>query len=500
MRTKLALAVIVIISIFFRYYNTQKLQYWSSDEEMAGAVVYHMLTTGKPVLVSPNSNTELTLGSAFHVLSAPLFVIANKNPVTVLNLTAFLGILTTILIYYAGKLIKDEKLGLIASFLYASSFLISIFDRRWWPLSLNSFLATLALISLMQIINRKKNIFFIPLAVSIGFAVHSQASLAIIALATILIFAILRVIPPKKGLVLFFATLALFALPLVLFEIRHPGAVTRPYLKILSASGSHKSASYSPNSEALKVYFETPQRIFLTAPSKFAESHFCACTRYEQPLGNYAAYLVLIPIFLPAIFLFKRKIKNSLEKKSYTILYSFLVSFAVGSILFGYVYKLPIHQPYFLVIFPTLILLFASGLQLINKKWLKSLILISIFAININTLVKSSFRYPLSDKQKLVSQISKDIRDKEFSLNVIGDAWQHGGGYTELFILQGKNPPKSYIYDFYDWLYRAHSLYTLERTEKSQPQAVTIGSLGSLVKSSATKTYKVGNLEATLAY
>lgn len=161
--TKL-LILILIISAFFRFYNFQNFQYWSADEEIASAVVLRMINARQITLISPNTNLGSSLGSFFHIASVPLFLIANLNPIIVVGIIPLIGILTMYVIYLAGKNLKDNRLGLVASFLYSSSFLATIYDKRWWPLTLNCLLTSLSLLALFKII-KEKNIttaFFSP--------------------------------------------------------------------------------------------------------------------------------------------------------------------------------------------------------------------------------------------------------------------------------------------------------------------------------------------------
>src|SRR3989344_6694569 len=110
------------------------------------------------------------------------------------------------------------KIGLVGSFLYASSFVGGLFDRRWWPLSLNLFLTSFAILCLVQIIYKKKYLYLLPLSAAIGLAAHADPTIGVIGVASVLSLIIFKVsILRKESL---FATLILlvFLTPVLIFE------------------------------------------------------------------------------------------------------------------------------------------------------------------------------------------------------------------------------------------------------------------------------------------
>ena len=76
----------------------------------------------------------------------------------------------------------------------------------------------------------------------------------------------------------------------------------------------------------------------------------------------------------------------------------------------------------------------------------------------------------------------------------------HGGGFTSLFILQDKHPKKSYIYPFYDWMYKAYSLYTVDPQTTDQKKIVLIGSKNNFTTQLENIAYEksINNLKAII--
>lgn len=472
----LLLLVVFIIASIFRLYNFTSLQYWSGDEEIAAAVVRRVIVERKIALVSPNATTAASLGSFFHLLSVPLYIISSFNPVLVLLLTSLLGIGAALLLFYLGTTVKNTRLGFIISFLYASSFLASLFDRRWWPLSLNTFLTSLAVVSLYQIMINKRSIFIIFLMITIGFAGHADPSLGVIFIASLFSYIVFRPKFKLKQYIPGFLILLLFILPLLLFEIRHPGVIFTPFVKAV-ARGTEIKKEFKTNLLYSDIAIATGTRLLFPRWSLQAESHFCYCgDEYDPPLGGTVAELITLLLLLLPFYYFK-KLKDSKEKKFILLLYIFTFSFLGGSLLFTITYGSSLHQHYFTVIFPLIFILAGYSIYRLTRKNTKLLmILLGIYIlINANALYNSRFRDPLSIKQQLVSKLSSNLENQDFSFFIVGDAYFHGGGFTELFILNNKHPKKSYIYPFYDWMYRSHSLYTVMPQDSNQNRVVIIG-------------------------
>jgi 4-amino-4-deoxy-L-arabinose transferase-like glycosyltransferase len=470
----LLLSIALLVAFFFRFYNYQNFQYWSGDEEMASAVIRKIVVERKPVLISPNTTISASLGSLFHLSTAPLFGIFNMNPAYVLLMMGLLGLITTFILYFLGKSVKNEWLGFTLSILYGGSFLMGLFDRRWWPLTLNALLSALALLALYKIIIEKKYWYSIFLAVSIGFAGHSEPSLAVGLFATVISFIVFRINPFRKAFLAGLITLIIFAAPLLFFEARHPGTIIYPVIKSLTG-GIHDSASpsdFHTETNKYDLYLGTFSRLFLTPYSDYADKQFCYCSDYGQPIfGSFTKVVILLLLLYPLFILIKTKEKK--EKDVLKLAYIYLLSFLIASFVFNSVSKNPIHQHYFLVSFPIIIFLVGYSLfSLVKSKIMLCLILIIYVITNGYSLLNSQFRYPLPQLTELVSNTVNHLPDNNFSLYAVN---YEGLGWTSLFILNNKHPQKSYLYPFIDWMYRAQSLYTVNPTNQEQKKVVVIG-------------------------
>lgn len=492
---KKLLIIVIFLAFVFRFYNVPQFQFWTEDEGTSALEVRKMIMEKKPVLITHNSNLGASLGPYFHYLSVPLFLVAKLNPQIILAVTGILGVITTFIIFQIGRNAKDIPLGLTAALLYSSSFVTGLFDRRWWTLSLNPILAAVSIYSIYQI-KTKKYIYIIPLAVAIGFASHADPSLAIIAFSAILSFLLLRIPLFKKEYLLVIFVFLLFILPLALFELRHPGAIVHPLIQSIN-----NNSSQAQNPLFIIKDLATKTSIIfsnLTFPkvTDFAETYIVS--GFSKNNGLFGPYITPAILFLlslyPIVKLLRKEVSEN-EKVLLTVSYTFISSFFIAIILYaGFSQKL-IHQNYFTVIFPAFFILIAFTLVKIDKsKKILFAFLIIYLSANTIALTKSSFKYPLYQKVQMVKQLSQKV-EGDFSFYAPGDAYFMGGGYTTLFVLENKTPKRSFTYDYYDWIYKAYSLYNITPDTSDQKQIAIISQKPqSFEKSKIIYSARINNL------
>jgi len=112
------LIFILGLAIFFRFFRLFDFQYWSVDEEIFVAVVRQIAVNHKLILTSPNVAIAVSLGSFFHLLSAPIFLLAGLTASKILFAGSVLGVITTLAVYKTGKELGGLFVGRVASFLY----------------------------------------------------------------------------------------------------------------------------------------------------------------------------------------------------------------------------------------------------------------------------------------------------------------------------------------------------------------------------------------------
>jgi hypothetical protein len=467
-REAVCLAVIILLAVLFRFYRFGELQYWSADDEIFAAVVTRMIFQPTVTLVSPNATLGLSLGSFLHLLSVPVYWLAGLNPAKIGLAGSTLGIATTVLIYLTGREINGWRVGFLAAFLYAVSFLAGFTDRRWWPLSLDPFLATLAIFSAEKIAVRKDSRYFLTLMVAVSFAWHADPTLAVVGVFAVLVWVVFKLPLFKKSYLPGLVYLAISVLPLVFFEWRHPGAISQPISQFLAV---RHAGEFHPTAVLVTFLDGTARGLFVT-PSQTVEKYLLYC-RACQPLafGGWAELVTLGLLALPIM------VARSKSK----ILYLFLAAFLIGAAVHTGSAGQFIYQHFFMVIWPATFLLLALTL---NWLWQKRLTLLVasflglVLVVNLQALFFSRMKYPLKDKMAAADYALAQVDDSPFALEQNTDN-HYLDGFGGLFFLRRRYPANADYYRVWDWIFRAYSLYGTEITAGSLPKTVIIGPAGS---------------------
>jgi len=436
---QLLLLLILLLSVLFRFYKFYQYQYFSGDEEVLTATNRHIIWDLSPSFIVQNASLAFGMGPFYHYLLVPFYFLTKFDLTNLQILASIIGILSTYLVFLSGKEIGGKKLGLIASFFYASSFLISVFDRRLYFLTLNPALTGLTIYSLAKII--KKNFRYIPLLfIPIGFAFHSHASLLVLVFTIISSYIFLKIPLKKKylfqGLLIFF----LFLSPLLMAEVKYNRTVSKSIQTFFERSLNPGSLSQKTDIYSPMDFFNVLTSTFFTAPSKFVENQFCYCNPPLPLFSPLAQFFVACLLLIS--FLMQVKRKPGMEKRLEWILWLALLSLFFSIFIYNQVFQAFLFQHYYTVIFPVTIILLTKPLLQLEKKlprvfWF---CLIIYLGLNLNTLFKSSVKYPLIEKINLVNKTATVIGDKEFSILYPGPIQQEDPELTVYFYKEDSKP------------------------------------------------------------
>lgn len=473
-RSLFFLTAILLLGVIFRFYNFSGLQMWTGDDEIITATIRHIIWDRSPALLIPNSALGFGMGPFFFYFMAVFYFLTSFNLVLVQSIASLLGILTIYVVYHCGKTIHSEKLGLIASFLYASSFLLSLFDRRLWPLSLGPFLSALTIFALGRVI--KKEYKYMPLlAICAGFAFHSDLYLLVLVISIVICWFMFRFPIRNRYTFLTICVFLFFFLPFGVAEIKYNGAVSGPVLKSITKplTGQGLSPERLYTSFGPADFIDTLARSLFTNPSERIDSQWChGYCDYPKPLFSPFPQLLVVALLATSLGL---TIRNKFKRRMLVLPWVILGSFIFGLVIFNKVFRANFNQLYFLVVFPSFLLLTSLVLLEVSKKSKLILPLVLLFYVGVNfyALVNSSIKYPLNQKLNLIKASLVDLSGREFSLvaSEYGDI--QGGGWTELYNLQKQPPVKSYWYVFVDWMYAAYSLYPV-KVQQADPELIVV--------------------------
>lgn len=112
-----ALSLITLLSILFRFYNLGVIPGWDFDEGYNMRYSFDLLNG--EILWFSIKYTFLPHPPLFFLAYALVIKYLGVGVYTIRLLTAFYGVATTLLLYFVGKEVFNPKVGLIASFIYA---------------------------------------------------------------------------------------------------------------------------------------------------------------------------------------------------------------------------------------------------------------------------------------------------------------------------------------------------------------------------------------------
>lgn len=465
-RSFVLLVYLVVLGLLFRIYRLPDFQYWSDDEQLLWYTVRHIVVDRHFSLVAVNTALGVGLSSLYHYMLAPWFILFRFNPVLVSLLGLVFFVFNIIFLFFAGRDIFNERVGYIASLLYAFSFTASLFDRRLWALSPNFLVVVLAFYSLAKLISREyKYVFLLIPGLIMPFV--SDPSLGIVLPVVLASFLIFRIKIPTRHAILTLGISAALLSPLFIFELRHNFQNTRSLMHALTNEYSSEIRLDVSQRNFFISQLENFSRYFYIQPSSSIESVFCYCF-----LDDKETYSFAVLVFLALFVLITIKTRN----KNYFVLLLFLFSYLFGKYLFQQFFKGMPSFFYSQVVMPIVFLMAAILLANLKKIFLIPILFLFLF-LNSYVFLKSSFKYPLINRMRLVSQIQDYMKRRgiaDYSLYYSGDILVSGGGWTSLFHSLGNYPSRGSMSLYWGHAYESYKLYPIEFSKKDPSVVVVI--------------------------
>jgi len=193
------------------------------DEGRDALVVKRMIVDHKFTLLGPTASiAPFHLGPFYYYLMLPFLWIFNLDPVGPAVMVALFGVATVFLVYWVGRDFFNEKVGLLASSLYAISPLVIIHSRSSWNPNVLPFFSLLLIFFLKKAVEKKYWLYYLGVGILFGIVIqlhYLALFLGPVILAFLLIFA-----PFGNNFKFYFLVFLGFLIgwsPFLLFEFRH---------------------------------------------------------------------------------------------------------------------------------------------------------------------------------------------------------------------------------------------------------------------------------------
>ena len=235
----IVLFFILLLAAFTRMYRMYDLAVFLADQAYDSTAVFNIIR-GKLTLLGPIASVGgFHFGPVVYYLMVPFFLILRGDPISGTVFQTSLSLATIPLLYILGKRLKNEVVGLVASFLFAISPLMIDYSRASFnPVPL-IFFSSLIIFLVLRNADRRTPTQSFLIGVLLGWAVQMHyLAISLLLFSFFFPFFLYR----KSFFISYFSFLITGFLigvsPFLMFEMRHDFLNTRLFLTYLfSATG-----------------------------------------------------------------------------------------------------------------------------------------------------------------------------------------------------------------------------------------------------------------------
>lgn len=446
-----ALITILCVGAYLRIYNIDQYMTFLGDEGRDVLIVKRMIVDGKWTLLGPTASVGgFFMGPIYYYFMLPFLWLFQLNPVGPAVMVALFGVATILLVYYAGKTMFDERVGLTASSLYAFSPLVIAYSRSSWNPNIVPFFSLLLIVLLWRAVchERWNELFFIGVILGIGLQLH-YVFLVLFGVVFVWFLIHGREKSHIKQYVMGIAGFLLGFSPFLAFEIRHGFSNTKSIIDFVCTgkdTGFSVGTFFANISDLL---FRLSGRLLLRIPETgmlgnlpyWEKTSWIAAS---WALGGIMMFIFLLLLLRPSVvsvlFPSADTQKQSAMKKGFLLFFVWLV---MTLLFFGF-YKKNIYDYYLGIIYPLPFFFLGLSIVFCSRGLLGKVLAYGVF---IGLLVFNwqgrPFLYPpnnqLGQVRNIAEAVVEQTEGEPFNFALIsGGNSDHA--YRYFFELWGKTP------------------------------------------------------------
>jgi len=492
------LAVIILVASFLRFYKITELQFFTYDQARDDLIVKRILVDHKLTLLGPQSSIGGVYSPPFYyyTIAVPLLLFG-FNPIGVDIYTAFVGVLTVLLIFLVARAFFGKPAGIFAAGLYATSPVVVELSRRAWNPNTLPFFSLLTLV-LAYCFWQTKNI-KVLLVMSLVFGYTLSLHYSTFCLLPVIFYLWWDYLRQKRRILPIltsFLILDLFFLPLLIFEFRHDFSLSKNLISHFFRGGSYYFNEKTPSfwEASLASVYEivvVPLSGYFLKGATGASAPYEFAGRVKDVISQFAPVSIIAHrplivkyhwwgqiIFIAIVIFSLARIFLTLPKDRSL---AFIWLWFITAIIVTRLYRGTIYFFYYLFLYPVSFLFFVALLKFLFQKerWLKILtvfILLAMIGINFRqSLVYETSGRTIRDIKAVAQIISQDVGSQPFNLAASykdPDRWDHHALDYRYFI-------EAYFYkkplDWYPENYHeSETLYLISETRMENPVGVNI--------------------------
>lgn len=430
--------LLLVFTFLLRIYKIEELFYFSFDEEVPAFVGRKLIEFGDISFLGGVTPFGFHLGPYFYWFLAALLFIGKLNPIIWGYAGAVVAVMTTLMIFFVAKEFFGKKAGFLAACLWTFSYLANIYDRHFWALYWGPLITLVTLYCLFQIVKGKEKYVYL-LGLTLAVSLHIDPSNLVFILFSVLVWFFYK-LPFKKSTIISLSIIFISFAPLVLFDIRHNFANTKPALEYFQKGRDHPANNPQGFFKNSMFFSKVFSRLIYPFTDNEIAKNYSYCQKYVNEK------FVSIPFIFVAgasIFLLAFVITSFKKTTGYRLIAFLIIIYFAGIQFFGTVFKSDIFEHYITGLFPIFLIIFAIYvIKLPKKLWI---VILAIFvSANLYKVLSAQNSLGLKYKRQAIEYVAQIVGDKPFSLDSHSACWKYGG-YRYLFTVFGNEPVKSYV-------------------------------------------------------
>lgn len=445
-----------LLTFILRVVNIEQLFYFTYDEAIPAFVGRRIILWQHVPLIGGVTPFGFHLAPYFYWFYTVLLYFGKLNPIIWGWAGAAIATITTLLMYKVGTLTGSRKIGFTAAVFWAFSFLANLYDRHLWALYWAPLFSLIVLLSLYKIIRGNQKFVYL-LGASIALSIHADPSNLVFLLLSSIVWFIYK-IPIKKSTLVAIALIFLSFAPLVVFDLKHNFANTKPVLVFAKAGNNNPGFHAQKFLDNTILFPRTFTRLAYTFGDNQVAKQYSYCRNYVSEKFNaipsifilFSSLAILSFIFW-AFFKTRRNRIDDSKNISYLVTL-LIISYFLGIQIYGTFFKADIFEHYITGIFPCFLIILSILVSYLPKKlWIAAL---AIFVgLNLYKLSLARNDLGLTAKRQAIEYTMQQMGDdRPFSLDSLSTCWKLSG-YRYLFIVFGREPIKSYVDPNLSYLY-----------------------------------------------
>ena len=478
------LALLLILTLLLRIFKIEELFYFTYDEAIPAFVGRRLILWQHIPLIGGVTPFGFHLAPYFYWFYAVLLFFGKLNPIIWGYAGAVIALITTFLMYKIGESLGSKKLAVTAAIFWTFSFLANLYDRHLWALYWGPLISLLILMSLYKIItssasptsssvipapclpagrkgagihSKAIDKFTYLLGTTIALGIHADPSnLAFLVLAFV-VWAIYK-LPIKKSTFVALGLILFSFLPLVIFDLRHDFANTRPVIEFWSQGRNNPNLDIQKLVDNSLLFPRAFTRLIYTFGDNQIVKQYSYCRNYVLEKFNAIPWyfvMATIVIVLTFMILNIRKNKHSFSSNRNqpvtNLITILLILYFVGIQTYGTIFRADVFEHYITGLFAVFLLILAKVVSYLPRNlWLVALAV--FITLNLHKLLTTQNSQGLTYKREAIAYTMQQVGDRPFSLDSLSTCWKLNG-YRYLFAVFGREPVKSYVDPNFAYLY-----------------------------------------------